>query len=273
MSGEIVGRLRAAFVMCLAVVLTVIAAGVAMAVPEPRIVGGERASIKDYPFAVYLTTGDGFQFCGGTLVAKTKVLTAAHCVSRTRARDLRVVVGREDKESEQGTVAQVREVWVHPDYRDVLAGADVAVLTLAKPVSASPVSYADEQDSELYQKDTAAAILGWGTTSEGGEASRYLLRGAVRVVGDAECEKALSEYDKKSMVCAGLPGGEVDGCQGDSGGPLIAGGTLIGITSWGEGCGRPGKPGVYTRVGAYADDIKKQVGAGALDVLKLVPLR
>lgn len=273
MSGEIVGRLRAVFVMCLSIVLALVAAGVATAVPEPRIVGGERASIEDYPFAVYLTTSDGFQFCGGTLVTKTNVLTAAHCVSDTGARELRVVVGREDKESSAGVVAEVGRVWVHPDYRDALSGADVAVLTLTKPVSAKPASYADAQDSGLYEKDTAAKILGWGTTSEGGEASRYLLRGAVRVVGDAECEKALPEYDQKSMVCAGLPSGGVDGCQGDSGGPLIADHTLIGITSWGEGCGRPGKPGVYTRVAAYADDIGKQLGAGAPGALNLVPLR
>lgn len=243
-----------------------------MAGPEPRVVGGERAGIEDYPFAVYLTRSDGFQFCGGTLVTRSNVLTAAHCVSGARATDLRVVVGREDKESDAGVVAEVRKLWVHPEYRDALSGADVAVLTLAKPVSARPVSYADAEDSGLYEKDVASTILGWGTTAEGGEVSRYLLRGAVRVVDDADCAKSLPEYDKKSMVCAGLPRGGVDACQGDSGGPLIADGTLIGITSWGEGCGRPGKPGVYTRVATYADDIEKQLAVGLTGVLGLIPL-
>jgi secreted trypsin-like serine protease len=60
------------------------------------------------------------------------------------------------------------------------------------------------------------------------------------------------------MVCAGYADGGIDACQGDSGGPLVVGDTLIGIVSFGDGCGKAGKPGVYTRVSAYVDDIKAQ---------------
>ena len=221
------------------------------------VVGGQRVSIEDYPYTVYLTTADGFQFCGGTLVAPDKVVTAAHCAADQQASTIRVVAGREDKQSDDGVVAAVTDVWVHPEYTNALAGNDVAVLTLDDDLPYQPLPLAT--DGDLYKQGTQTTVLGWGRTAAGGSQSRYLLAASVPFVSDDSCKSAYKAYNREAMVCAGLPQGGVDTCQGDSGGPLVVDGKLAGIASWGEGCAEPGKPGVYTRVATYAQVIAEHV--------------
>jgi hypothetical protein len=124
---------------------------------DQRIVGGERASIVDYPFAVYLADLNGFQFCGGTLVSQTKVITAAHCLVGQRATDLRVVAGREDKQNDAGIVTTVTQFWTHPDFTDVESGSDVAVLTLADRLDYPTATIATNQT--IYQTGELSTIL------------------------------------------------------------------------------------------------------------------
>jgi len=217
----------------------------------PRIVGGTPASTAQYPYAVFLTDANGFQFCGGTLVTRFKVVTAAHCMAGTQPANLRVVAGRDDKKSNAGVVVKVTRIWVNPDFTDVEAGADVAVLTLASRLDFPTATVAASQ--AVYQPGTLSTILGWGRIYEDGPTSRYLLAATVPVVADADCSVAYQHFSARSMVCAGFPKGGVDACQGDSGGPMLIGSTLVGIASWGDGCARPGRYGVYTRVASYAD--------------------
>jgi secreted trypsin-like serine protease len=236
-----------------------VAIGLDQAAADQDIVGGDRASIADHSYTVFLTTSDGFQYCGGTLVDDDKVVTAAHCAVGKKPADVVVVAGREDKQSDAGTTSEVSGIWVHPAYTDVRSGADVAVLTLVRSMPYQTVDPAGTADAEVYAPGVVGTILGWGRTAVDGEPSRFLLKAEVPVIGDAGCLKSYPAFKSAAMTCAGVATGGVDTCQGDSGGPLVIDGKLAGITSWGEGCAAPGKPGVYTRVAAYAGELEDQI--------------
>jgi secreted trypsin-like serine protease len=228
-------------------------------VEQGRVVGGQRGTTTAAPWVVYLTDASGFQFCGGTLVTPTKVVTAAHCTASAPDRKTFVVVGRDDKQSKAGTSVAVAKTWVNPTFTSVGNGLDVSVLTLSSPVRQATLPLATPADSALYAPATAATIYGWGSTSESGAPSRYLLSATVPIRDDSYCKSGASNYDQHLLTCAGYDAGGVDTCQGDSGGPLVVGGKLVGITSFGDGCARAGKPGYYTRVGPNAAVIEKQL--------------
>jgi len=231
---------------------------------QPNIVGGNEAKLADYPYAVYLTDLDGNQFCGAVIISRSAVATAAHCALSMSRTKMHVVAGRQDKRSAGGVDTSVSRTWVHPDYTDPGQGNDIAVLTVRGNLPYQPVKVADKSDNELYSSGTKATVLGWGRIADGGARSDYLRSAVVPLITDKSCTSSYGNYDSSKMVCAGYEKGGIDACQGDSGGPLVVGDTLIGIVSWGEGCAKAGKPGVYTRVSAYADDITREMGARIL---------
>ncbi|MFG3104799.1 S1 family peptidase [Streptomyces sp. NPDC048182] len=260
MSGFTRAR-SAALVLASAAAAAVLAAPSAVAAPEP-IVGGTTTTTSAYPFVMQITDASQNQFCGGTLVAPTKVVTAAHCMVGETTRSVRVVGGRTNLNGTNGTVAKVSRIWVNPGYTDATNGDDVAVLTLAGSMPYAPVKYVSASDTGVYATGASARILGWGTTRENGSSSNQLRTATVPLVSDSSCRTSYgSDFVASDMVCAGLPSGGVDTCQGDSGGPLLLGGVLAGITSWGEGCARAGYPGVYTRLTTFSGLVSAQVNS------------
>jgi trypsin len=256
---SLTGAVAAAILSSAAMTTPATGAGMSPAQPTP-IIGGHAAHIADYPWVVYLTDQRGFEFCGGTIAKANKIVTAAHCVKDVPAQSIQVVAGREKKQSTTGTVAKVTGAWMHPKFQAAEQGSDIAVLTLDRPLPQSAEPLASKQDSALYKPGTPASVLGWGATSEGGTGSNTLQEADLPVSSDQDCSKAFgSQYSPDSMVCSGIPEGGLDACQGDSGGPLVSNGKLIGLVSWGSGCGRPNTPGVYTRVATYYDDVQAQL--------------
>jgi secreted trypsin-like serine protease len=249
-------------VACAAAAATaLIASPTATAAPQP-IVGGTATTTTAYPFMMQITDASGNQFCGGTLVAAKKVVTAAHCMAGESTSGVRVVGGRTFLNGTDGKVGKVGKIWVDPDYTDATNGHDVAVLTLSTSMPYTPASYVSSSQTGVYTAGTTARILGWGTTSESGGTSDQLRTATVPIVADSSCKSSYgSDFVQSDMVCAGNQSGGVDTCQGDSGGPLLVGGVLAGITSWGEGCAEAGYPGVYTRLATFSDLVTAQIRA------------
>ncbi|HET6356430.1 serine protease [Streptomyces sp.] len=234
------------------------------------VVGGDPVTTVEAPWVVALASRDRFggtragQFCGGVVVAPTKVMTAAHCLSRTvlgqdvrEVRDLRVISGRSELTGVEGREIAVSDSWVAPQYNPLTNSSDMAVVTLAEALPASQVIRLAGAGDPAYQPGTSATVYGWGDTRGDGSYSSSLRAAQVSVLSDQACGQAYpgglgGRYVAATMLCAGDTGGGRDACQGDSGGPLVARGMLIGLVSWGSGCGLAGSPGVYTRISAVA---------------------
>ncbi|OKK22792.1 serine protease [Streptomyces sp. CB00455] len=269
--------MRRPFARALAGALT-LAAGAAAAplaqVPHAAadgvVIGGKPVKITDSPWVVALASRDRFggtrggQFCGGVIVGPAKVVTAAHCLGREvlggpvgSVPDFRVIVGRTELQASGGREVAVRAARVNPAYDPGTNAGDLAVLELAEPVPAHYVLPMAAAGHPAYDAGTEAAVYGWGDTSGFGDYAYALRAASVTVLADEVCARAYpgdadGQYRADSMVCAGDGRGGKDACQGDSGGPLVAQGRLIGLVSWGRGCGRADSPGVYTRVAPLA---------------------
>lgn len=249
-----------------AVATAVPLASAAPAAADSVVVGGFPIDVSDSPWTVALSSRDRFggtragQFCVGVAVGRTTVLTAAHCLSEgvlgsspEQVRDFKVIAGRSDLLSGSGQEIPVRGAWVNPDYDEDSNSGDFAVVSLSQALPASAVIGMAGPGDPAYVPGTPALVYGWGDVTGAGDYPRGLRAARVHVLPDALCRQAYpgggdGRYMAGSMLCAGERTGGRDACQGDSGGPLVAQGKLIGLVSWGNGCGRAGSPGVYTRV-------------------------
>ncbi|MCJ1447078.1 MAG: hypothetical protein MMC23_007587 [Stictis urceolatum] len=221
---------------------------VAHTVGDPEIVGGTVVSSSStYPFIANLQESGSF-ICGGTILSTTKILTAAHCAVDGSATSFKFRVGSLQYNS-GGTLVSVKSKIVHPKYDANTVDYDVAVLTLATPLTFSSTVAAATLVASGAEPTAglSTTVIGWGTTSEGGSVSPNLRQVSVPVVNRATCSTDYSGDGSITarMFCAAASG--KDSCNGDSGGPIVNTSTkvLLGGVSWGEGCAEAGFPGVY----------------------------
>ena len=242
-----------------------------------RIIGGYEAVEDRYPYAVSLQGPLG-HFCGGSLIARDVVLTAAHCRGVARS----AVVGRHDLgEYNDGDTFAIRAELPHPKYDELLSSYDYMLLFLVDGYAAAGedvVTARLNPDPSVPAPGMDVTVVGWGDTDISDaveDVSDVLMKVAVRVVSNDECGSVEgSGYSYRgritdSMLCAWSDGR--DSCQGDSGGPLVIRGgnddgrsdVQVGIVSWGIGCAYDKFPGIYARVSQAYGWIEREVCAGS----------
>uniref|UniRef100_UPI0037E8869A elastase-1-like n=1 Tax=Semicossyphus pulcher TaxID=241346 RepID=UPI0037E8869A len=231
-----------------------------------RVVGGEVARPNSWPWQISLQYRSGSNYyhtCGGTLIRRGWVMTAAHCVDSNRT--WRVVIGEHDLNNVSGKeqIMSVVQVYIHSGWNsnNVAHGDDIALLRLSSEATLN--SYAQlgalPPSGQILPHNNLCYVTGWGRTSTGGSLSYQLKQAYLPLVDHKTCTSSgwWGSTVKPSMVCGG--GGAESGCNGDSGGPLnclVNGQYYVhGIASFvsGYGCNYPKKPTVFTRVSAFTD--------------------
>lgn len=263
---------------------------------ETQIVGGSFASDGQFPWTAFLVRkGEsrslGFS-CGASVLSRSWVLTAGHCVLDYEDQYpgpyvgpgyFDVVTGSRTLSGSGGQRLAVAGVYPHPSYDPNTNDDDVALLRLARPTSSPEIAVIGTSSAERALDDagTDATVIGWGTTTSGGTVSDALRYVQVPVQSDATCGGAyypgltdpdgyLLEYHASNMICAGPMAGGKDSCQGDSGGPLAVQAPdstwrLIGAVSFGYLCAEPGFPGVYHRLTATSSWVNRTRRFGPFD--------
>ncbi|KAF7705379.1 hyaluronan-binding protein 2-like [Silurus meridionalis] len=244
-----------------------------------RIFGGRKSKPGAHPWQVSLqvrlknSTDDFSHNCGGILLNSCWVLTAAHCMASTV--DMQVVMGGVDlnKHEAADQIVEVEDYFMHENYTetDKALYNDIALLKL-RPVSEDGHCARETRFVKAaclppgpFPDGIECTISGYGVTEKDEDGSSQLLDTKVLLINQTACmaPNVLGDVLDDSMVCAGRMQGGIDTCQGDSGGPLVCKQNnthyIYGVVSWGDGCGRKNKPGVYARVTHFIDWINEKM--------------
>lgn len=231
-----------------------------------RIVGGVDG--EDWPWAVSLLTSRGQHFCGGSIITKRHILTAAHCAYKFRKVPA-LLIGFGGHRLDNHRRESVSKVFIHEDYKHGYRfDADIAILKLDKEIEfdikASPVCL--PKSNQEHKEGGEVHVKGWGRLNETlKKLPNHLQSVSLNMLSSNTCKQVYGRMFDETMLCVGDNVPDKDACQGDSGGPLVLEHqetkrwTQVGVVSFGMGCGRVGFPGVYTKLADYVNWIEEKI--------------
>ncbi|GAA6106579.1 ST14 transmembrane serine protease matriptase a isoform X2 [Tachysurus ichikawai] len=239
-----------------------------------RIVGGQDATEGEWPWQVSLHIKNSMHVCGASIISEKWLVTAAHCVqdepkirlSQPESWEVYLGLYRQNLLN-KAEKRYLKRIIAHPNYNEFTFDYDMALMELDTPVAFKetirPICL--PSSSYVFPAGKAVWITGWGATREGGSGASLLQKAEVRIINSTVCDSLMNGQITSRMTCAGVLAGGVDACQGDSGGPMSSSNVvgrvfLAGVVSWGDGCARRNKPGIYTTVPKFRAWIKEQTG-------------
>ncbi|KAI5096270.1 enteropeptidase isoform X2, partial [Silurus meridionalis] len=232
---------------------------------DGRIVGGENAVKGAWPWVASLHWV-GKNICGGTLIDSQWIVTAAHCVfgRNIHLSNWNVILGlhaQYESNTSDRQSHQIDRIIINHNYNRRTKDSDIALIHLQKRVNFTdyiqPICLPNPD--QQFAAGRKCVVVGWGRLTEGGKVADVLQQAVLPLINNSVCQERLPEYNiTERMLCAGYTEGGIDTCQGDSGGPLMCdegsgSWVLAGVTSFGVGCARPGRPGAYARVSHFID--------------------
>uniref|UniRef100_A0A8C4DVY1 ST14 transmembrane serine protease matriptase a n=1 Tax=Dicentrarchus labrax TaxID=13489 RepID=A0A8C4DVY1_DICLA len=239
-----------------------------------RIVGGQDAEEGEFPWQVSLHIKSYGHVCGASIIGQRWLVTAAHCVqddgktkfSQPGTWEAYLGLHTQGDIGRSVVKRNLKQIIPHPNYNAYTFDNDIALMELDSPVTYSdyirPICLPSPQHD--FPVGNTVLITGWGATREGGFAAKVLQKAQVRIINHGICNNLMNGQLTSRMLCAGVLSGGVDACQGDSGGPLSSPSAsrtfLAGVVSWGDGCARRNKPGIYTTVTKFRGWIKEKTG-------------
>ncbi|XP_011721903.2 putative trypsin-6 [Macaca nemestrina] len=227
---------------------------------DDKIVGGYTCEENSLPYQVSLNSGS--HFCGGSLINKQWVVSAAHCYKpriqvRLGEHNIKVLEGNEQ-------FIHAAKIIRHPKYNNETLDNDIMLVKLSTPAIINARVSTISLPSALAAAGTECLISGWGNTlSFGADYPDELQCLDAPVLTQAKCDASYPGKITSNMFCVGFLEGGKDSCQRDSGGPVVCNGQLQGVVSWGYGCARKNRPGVYTKVYNYVDWIRDTIAANS----------
>ncbi|KAI5106935.1 hypothetical protein C0J45_2573, partial [Silurus meridionalis] len=234
---------------------------------ESSIIGGKVAIPHSRPYMVSVQN-DKKHKCGGLLIRKNYVLTAAHCadnIEYSGKGQLEVVLGAHNiskKEHEQQRI-KVKKCIKHPCYRKDERANDIMLLKLksnAKLNKNVTVIALPKEDKDI-PANRLCSIAGWGKTAQNSAASNVLKEVTLKIMSNSECKDAWQMYfDSYNMICTNVDGKNAF-CQGDSGSPLICDNQPQGIAAYtfSGNCLNDKYPEVYMKISSFLPWIKQVI--------------